>query len=128
MPKFMAKDEVKDADKNLLGFGAIDEQFVQQGTGQLTTFNQLGIKGIPDKPDGWYIPDNKNDVAILLETKSSNEDVRTKKSEKSEDKIWEEKTMSENALIKFCSFESCRFYAVKSLKQNAQTLLSVLQD
>ena len=80
MPKLMAKDEVKDADKNLLGFGAIDEQFVQQGTGQLTTFNQLGIKGIPDKPDGWYIPDNKNDVAILLETKSSNEDVRTKKS------------------------------------------------
>ena len=24
MPKFMAKDEVKDADKNLLGFGAIE--------------------------------------------------------------------------------------------------------
>lgn len=47
--------------------------------GLKTTFNQLGIKGVSDKPDGWYIPDNKNAVAILLETKNSNEDIGTKK-------------------------------------------------
>ena len=39
----------------------------------------LTIKGVSDKPDGWYIPDNKNAVAILLETKNSNEDIGTKK-------------------------------------------------
>lgn len=55
------------------------EDGIQQGTGQLTTFNQLGFKGINDKPDGWYIPNNKSDVAIILETKNSNEDVGNQK-------------------------------------------------
>lgn len=39
--------------------------------GQLTTFNQLGFKGKLDKPDGWYLPSNKADTAIVLETKAS---------------------------------------------------------
>lgn len=78
MAKFLTEDEVRDADKFVLGFHE-KEQGIQQGTGQITTFNQLGIKGVSDKPDGWYIPDNKNDVAIILETKNSNEDIGTKK-------------------------------------------------
>ena len=78
MAQFLTEDEVRDADKIALGFNA-KEKGIQQGTGQITTFNQLGIKGVSDKPDGWYIPDNKNAVAILLETKNSNEDIGTKK-------------------------------------------------
>ena len=78
MVQFLTEDEVRDADKLALGFNE-KEKGIQQGTGQITTFNQLGIKGVSDKPDGWYIPDNKNAVAILLETKNSNEDIGTKK-------------------------------------------------
>lgn len=50
MSKFLTEDEVRDSDKVSLGFNA-EEKGVQQGTGQLTTFNQLGIKGIFNKPD-----------------------------------------------------------------------------
>lgn len=47
------------------------------GTGQITTFNQLGfgdhvLKN--HKPDGWYLPSDPA-VAIILETKSEKEDV-----------------------------------------------------
>lgn len=78
MAQFLTEDEVRDADKFAFGFNE-KEKGIQQGTGQITTFNQLGIKGVSDKPDGWYIPDNKNAVAILLETKNSKEDIGTKK-------------------------------------------------
>ena len=78
MSNFLTEDEVRDNDKIILGFNE-KENGVQQGTGQLTTFNQLGFAGINDKPDGWYIPDNKNEVAILLETKNSNEDIGKQK-------------------------------------------------
>ncbi len=78
MVKFLTEDEVRDADKYALAFNE-HEAGIKQGTGQLTTFNQLGFTGVSGKPDGWYIPDNKNAVAILLETKNSNEDIGTKK-------------------------------------------------
>ena len=68
------EDEVRDAAKTILGFDENDST-VKQGTGQITTFNQLGFKGISDKPDGWYLPYDKQDVAIVLETKSEKEDV-----------------------------------------------------
>ncbi|MBO7725878.1 MAG: SAM-dependent DNA methyltransferase [Thermoguttaceae bacterium] len=51
------------------------EKDVKQGTSQTTTFNMLGFGQIKDKPDGWYIPKNKNAVAILLEAKSSDKDI-----------------------------------------------------
>lgn len=60
--------------EKILGFNEIEEN-IKQGTGQITTFNQLGIIGKKDKPDGWYLPENKNDVAIILETKNSNVDL-----------------------------------------------------
>lgn len=78
MAQFITEDEVRDKAKVVLGFDEV-EKGIQQGTGQITTFNQLGVKGVSDKPDGWYIPNNKNDVAILLETKNSEEDIGTKK-------------------------------------------------
>ena len=39
----------------------------ERGVGQLTTFNQLGFTGVADKPDGWYLPDNHADTAVVLE-------------------------------------------------------------
>ena len=67
------EDEVRDDAKLILGFDK-SEAGVKQGTGQITTFNQLGFKGISDKPDGWYLPDNTNSPAIILETKSEEDD------------------------------------------------------
>ena len=64
--------------KNILGFDS-PEKDVQQGTGQINTFNQLGFKGINDKPDGWYLPNDKSKVAIILETKAEKEDLNNQK-------------------------------------------------
>ena len=58
------EDQVRDYAKEILGFDEIEES-INQGTGQITTFNQLGFKGYSDKPDGWYLPKNMNDVAII---------------------------------------------------------------
>ncbi|ELW3221298.1 SAM-dependent DNA methyltransferase [Campylobacter upsaliensis] len=68
------EDEVRDYAKKVLGFDD-NEKDVKQGAGQTTTFNQLGFKGIKDKPDGWYLPNNPNDVAIVLETKAEKIDI-----------------------------------------------------
>ena len=69
MAKQMTEDQVRDSARGILGFE--DKAGVRSGVGQLTTFNQLGFSGIADKPDGWYLPDNHSDVAIVLETKAS---------------------------------------------------------
>lgn len=70
------EDQVRDEAKIILGFDD-EEENVQQGTGQITTFNQLGFsgKGKNDKPDGWYLPNDRGEVAIVLETKSEKEDL-----------------------------------------------------
>ena len=68
------EDEVRDSAKLVLGFDK-EEPGVQQGTGQITTFNQLGFRGCNDKPDGWYLPDDASKPAIILETKSEAEGV-----------------------------------------------------
>ena len=68
------EDQVRDYAKLVLGFDEAEEN-IDQGTGQITTFNQLGFKGYSDKPDGWYLPKNMNDVAIILETKSEERDI-----------------------------------------------------
>ena len=72
--KYRTEDEIRDESKLILGF---DKKYkdVECGTGQITTFNQLGFKGSKDKPDGWYLPKNKNDTAIILETKSEEQDI-----------------------------------------------------
>lgn len=75
---FMTEDEVRDTAKGILGFDK-KENGIQQGTGQITTFNQLGFKGNINKPDGWYLSDDVAFPAIILETKSSQEDISLKK-------------------------------------------------
>ena len=67
-----------DVAKVILGFND-DENDVLQGTGQITTFNQLGFKGVSDRPDGWYIPKDTSKIAIILETKSEKEDLTNQK-------------------------------------------------
>ena len=68
------EDQVRDEAKIILGFNDGEEN-VQQGTGQITTFNQLGFSGNNNKPDGWYLPADKSEVAIVLETKSEKEEL-----------------------------------------------------
>lgn len=72
---FLTEDQVRDKAKLILKFD-VEEEGVLQGTGQLTTFNQLGFKGISDKPDGWYLPKKSFLPAIILETKSSNNNLK----------------------------------------------------
>lgn len=62
------EDQVRDDAKRILGFA--DSREAASGTGQITTFNQLGFKGVVDKPDGWYFPKDVGSVAIILETKA----------------------------------------------------------
>ncbi len=72
--KYLTEDEVRDNARTILGFDKI-ETAIMQGTGQITTFNQLGFKGYSDKPDGWFLPVDRNSPAIILETKSGKEDL-----------------------------------------------------
>ena len=71
------EDVVRDNAKIILGFDDGEEK-VQQGTGQITTFNQLGFRRVSKKPDGWYLPNNENMPAIIIETKNSDEDLTRK--------------------------------------------------
>ena len=75
---YRTEDQVWDNARKILGFDDY-EQDVLQGTGQITTFNQLGFKGVNDKPDGWYLPTDISRPAIVLETKSEAEDLMKEK-------------------------------------------------
>ncbi|RGY47396.1 SAM-dependent DNA methyltransferase [Bifidobacterium pseudocatenulatum] len=70
MAENMTEDEVRDKAREILGLNNHGGGGTA-GVGQLTTFNQLGFKGKLDKPDGWYLPANKSDTAVVLETKAS---------------------------------------------------------
>ncbi len=74
------EDEIRESAGFILGF---DEKvdYAIMGVGQLTTFNQLGFEGVADKPDGWYLPKNINDPAIILEAKSSSIELKDKQVE-----------------------------------------------
>lgn len=63
MAKGMTEDAVRDLAREALGL--VDSEIARAGVGQLTTFNQLGFPGVADKPDGWYLPNNKNEVAVM---------------------------------------------------------------
>lgn len=79
MSEYLTEDEVREAAGKILGFNKTKN--VKCGVGQITTFNQLGIKGKgkDKKPDGWYLPKDKGAITIILETKNSNEDIGKKK-------------------------------------------------
>ena len=73
----LTEDEVRDLAGKVLDFK--NSEIAKSGVGQITTFNQLGFSGVCDKPDGWYLPNNYEDVAIVLETKASNIDIDNNK-------------------------------------------------
>ena len=75
---YRTEDEVRDSAKIQLGFDKVESN-AKQGTGQITTFNQLGFKGIIDKPDGWYLPNKTNEVALIFELKASKFDLQQQK-------------------------------------------------
>lgn len=77
-PVYRTEDEVRDEAKLILGFDKIEDG-IKQGTGQITTFNQLGFQGVNRKPDGWYLPKDRSMPAIILETKSEKEDLSNRK-------------------------------------------------
>ena len=70
----MTEDEVRGSAKKILGFDDLPDG-VKADVGQLTTFNELGFKGVSDKPDGWYLSKNTNDVALIFEFKKSDTDI-----------------------------------------------------
>ncbi len=94
--KILTEDEVRDNARIILGFDKT-EKGITQGTGQITTFNQLGFKGYSDKPDGWYLPDDRTSPAIILETKSGKEDLN-------EDKWADE--LAKNCVIALTQFKN----------------------
>lgn len=68
----LTEDKVRTEADAVLGLSALDgKDGARSGTGQIITFNQLGFQGVQDKPDGWYLPSNRNDVALVLEAKAS---------------------------------------------------------
>ncbi len=71
---YRTEDEVRNEAGKILNLdGGKDD--AKEGTGQITTFNQLGFPGISDKPDGWYLPSDLGKPAIILETKAENVDI-----------------------------------------------------
>ena len=70
------EDQIREAAGRTLGFESTETAFSGividgvGGVGQLTSFNQLGFVGIKDRPDGWYLPNEKSFPAIILEAKS----------------------------------------------------------
>lgn len=79
------EDEVREQAAQILGIGAYasSDDTARSGVGQITSFKKLGFNcegnGNSHKPDGWYIPINQQDVAIILETKSSDKDLGNKR-------------------------------------------------
>ena len=63
------EDQVRDLARTKLHLE--DTESVQAGVGQLTSFNQLGFRGVKDRPDGWYLPNETHYPALILEVKGS---------------------------------------------------------
>ena len=59
----MTEDQVRDKAGKILGFQ--DTETAKSGVGQITSFNQLGFKGVKDRPDGWYLPNEKGFPSIV---------------------------------------------------------------
>ncbi len=68
----LSEDQVQDKARDILGFK--DSNSAQSGVGQITSFKKLlGISkeaGGGLKPDGWYLPQDFTQTAIILETKA----------------------------------------------------------
>lgn len=107
------EDEVRDSAKVILGLDKTEPN-IKQGTGQITTFNQLGFKGVIDKPDGWYLADDLNSPAIILETKSEAEDIALQK--------WVDE------LIKNCDIARTKYKQVVGILYNGISVRTFLNN
>ena len=70
MTKTLTEDNVRDLARDVLGLVNTNE--AKAGVGQNTSFHRLGFDGVKDRPDGWFLPNNHQETAIILETKASN--------------------------------------------------------
>lgn len=70
------EDQVRDDANKILGLN--DTETAQAGVGQLTSFAKLGFKGEGTnyRPDGWYLPNETNFPAIILEVKKEDCDLK----------------------------------------------------
>lgn len=70
-----SEDQVKQEVRDKLELTIANSKAIKQGTGQHTSFKELlGIsknEGGLKSPDAWYLPNNKNQVAIIAELKNS---------------------------------------------------------
>lgn len=80
MTQIEFEDPIRNMAEKILGFD-IEEPKIKQGTGQIYTFNQLGFTGNNNRPDGWYLPDDKSQPAIILEVKAKKYNLYDKKFE-----------------------------------------------
>lgn len=64
------EDQVRDIARMKLHLE--ETESAKSGVGQLTSFNQLGFRGVKDRPDGWYLPNETHYPALVLEVKGSN--------------------------------------------------------
>lgn len=70
------EDQVRDDANKILGFS--NTETAKAGVGQLTSFSKLGFKGegANYRPDGWYLPNETNFPAIILEVKKEDCDLK----------------------------------------------------
>lgn len=70
------EDQVRDDSNKILGFENTETALA--GVGQLTSFAKLGFKGegANYRPDGWYLPNETNFPAIILEVKKEDCDLK----------------------------------------------------
>jgi len=70
------EDQVRDDANKILGLK--DTETALAGVGQLTSFTKLGFKGegANFRPDGWYLPNETNFPAIILEVKKEDCDLK----------------------------------------------------
>lgn len=79
----VTEDDVRDQTRDAMGL--FPDADTVAGTAQLTSFNRIAqnstdidlsaFLGIADKPDGWWFPRDRNDVAIVMEAKNSRENL-----------------------------------------------------
>ena len=70
------EDQVRDDANKILGLK--DTETAKAAVGQLTSFAKLGFKGegANYRPDGWYLPNETNFPAIILEVKKEDCDLK----------------------------------------------------
>lgn len=83
MANMLTEDEVRSLADSRLNMVASKDMVA--GTGQITTFNQLGARlgmtfnAANDKPAGWWLPRDKSQPAMIAEFKASDKDITTAK-------------------------------------------------